>query len=189
MATFPFASTRSASWLPRPPFARGTCFLPILMIVDMEGRRLAGRREVSSEIGMHLLIYKLRPDIQGIVHAHPPAATGFAAAGMPLDRPLICEVATALGSIPLAGYGTPETAELAEALKPFIPVYDAVLMANHGVVAYADNLDRAYMSMEAVEHFAQVALVTHVLGKLRPLDGEERESLFIRARHWAPGAA
>jgi L-fuculose-phosphate aldolase len=68
-----------------------------LIIVDMEGRRLAGRRNVSSEIGMHLLIYKLRPDVRGVVHAHPPTATGFAAAGMSLDRPLICEVVVALG--------------------------------------------------------------------------------------------
>ena len=80
-----------------------------LVIVDMAGRRLSGKREVSSEIGMHLLIYKLRPDVRGVVHAHPPTATGFAAAGLALDRPLICEVVIGLGSIPLAGYGTPGT--------------------------------------------------------------------------------
>ena len=83
-----------------------------LVIVDMDGRTFRGRRDVSSEIAMHLLIYKLRPDVQGVVHAHPPTATGFAAAGMALNQPLVCEVVIGLGSIPLAKYGTPGTPEL-----------------------------------------------------------------------------
>src|SRR3984885_1124072 len=95
-----------------------------MVIVDLEGRRLSGRRAVSSEIGMHLLIYKLRPDIRGIVHAHPPTATGFAAAGMPLNEPLVCEVVIGLGSIPLARYGTPGAPALTYALEPMIPEYD-----------------------------------------------------------------
>ena len=155
-----------------------------LVIVDMEGGRLAGKREVSSEIGMHLIIYRLRPDIHAVVHAHPPTATGFAAAGMPLDRPLVCEVVIGLGSIPLARYGTPGTPELADTLKPLIPDYDALLMSNHGVVAYADNLEHAYMKMETVEHFAKVALVTHLLGKEQPLNAEELQKLIIvRAKY------
>ena len=80
-----------------------------LVIVDLEGKRIAGRRNVTSEIGMHLLIYRMRPDIHAIVHAHPPTATGFAAAGIPLTEPLVCEVVIGLGSIPLARYGTPGT--------------------------------------------------------------------------------
>lgn len=118
-----------------------------MVIVDPNGRRLAGRRDVSSEIGMHLLIYRLRPDVHAVVHAHPVTATGFAAAGMALDKPLVSEVVIGLGSIPLARYGTPGTPELAEALEPFVPEYDAILMANHGVVTYADNLCGAYMKM------------------------------------------
>src|ERR1700678_4710397 len=108
-----------------------------MVIVDMDGKRLAGKRRVSSELGMHLLIYNLRPDVQGIVHAHPPTATGFAAAGLALNQPLVCEVVIGLGSIPLAKYGTPGTPELSDALEPLIPQYDAILMSNHGVVAYA----------------------------------------------------
>src|SRR5438874_2026956 len=103
-----------------------------LVIVDMQGRRLGGKRDVSSEIAMHLLIYRLRPDIRGIVHAHPPTATGFAAAGLALNQPLVCEVVIGLGSIPLAKYGTPGTPELTDALEPLVPQYDAILMANHG---------------------------------------------------------
>ena len=149
-----------------------------LVIVDLEGRHLAGRRDVSSEIAMHLLIYKLRPDVRGIVHAHPPTATGFAAAGMALNQPLVCEVVIGLGSIPLAKYGTPGTPELTEALKPLIPEYDALLMSNHGVVAYGADLPHAYLKMETVEHFAQIALVTHILGRHQPLGHEELEKLI-----------
>ncbi len=149
-----------------------------LVIVDMEGRRLRGRRDVSSEIGMHLLIYRMRPDVRGIVHAHPPTATGFAAAGMALDTPLVCEVVVGLGCIPLAEYGTPGTPELASALEPYIPAYDALLMSNHGVVAYAEDLHHAYMKMETVEHFAQIALTTHLLGRQQPLAGRNLEKLI-----------
>src|SRR6266516_304270 len=100
-------------------------------------------------------------DMDGIVHAHPRTATGFAAAGMALNQPLVCEVVIGLGLIPLAPYGTPGTPELAKTLEPLIPQYDAILMANHGVVTYGANLKSAYMKMETVEHFAQIALVTH----------------------------
>jgi len=155
-----------------------------MVIVDPEGRLLAGRHHVSSEIAMHLLIYRLRPDVQGIVHAHPPTATGFAAAGIPLNKPLVCEVVIGLGSIPLARYGTPGTPELGETLEPLIPQYDAILMSNHGVVAYADTLHHAYMKMETVEHFAKVALVTHLLGQQQPLQGQDLEKLLLaRSRY------
>jgi L-fuculose-phosphate aldolase len=150
-----------------------------LVIVDMQGQRVRGQRDVSSELGMHLLIYKLRPDVRGIVHAHPPTATGFAAAGMELSQPLVCEVVIGLGSIPLAKYGTPGTEELGEALAPLIPEYDAILMSNHGVVAYGDTLEHAYMKMETVEHFARVALVTHLLGRQQPLGARELEKLVV----------
>src|SRR5437763_1809721 len=149
-----------------------------LVIVDMQGRRLGGKRDVSSEIAMHLLIYRLRPDIRGIVHAHPPTATGFAAAGLALNQPLVCEVVIGLGSIPLAKYGTPGTPELTDALEPLVPQYDAILMSNHGVVAYGSDLNHAYMKMETVEHFAQIALVTHLLGRQQPLGSEELEKLL-----------
>jgi L-fuculose-phosphate aldolase len=155
-----------------------------MVIVDMQGNRLAGKRKVSSEIGMHLLIYRLRPDVQGIVHAHPPTATGFAASGFELSRPLVCEVVVGLGSIPLARYGTPGTAELAEALEPLIPDHDAILMANHGVVTYGTSLENAFMKMETVEHFAKIALVTHLLGHEQPLGAKEVEKLFaVRDRY------
>ena len=149
-----------------------------LVIVDMAGRKLKGRRDVTSEIGMHLLIYRMRPDVNGIVHAHPRTATGFAAAGIALDQPLACEVVIGLGQIPLAPYGTPGTPELARTLEPLVPQYDAVLMANHGVVTYGVDLQSAYMKMETVEHFAQIALITHILGRQQLLDGAELDKLI-----------
>jgi len=136
-----------------------------MVVVDLDGRQVSGRRGVTSEIGMHLLIYRMRPDIQAVVHAHPPTATGFAACGQALDQPLVSEIVVALGCVPLAKYGTPGTPELAEALEPLIPEYDAMLMANHGVVAYAENLEKAYMKMETVEHFAKITLVSRTVGE------------------------
>jgi len=149
-----------------------------MVVVDMEGQRVSGRRNVTSEIGMHLLIYRLRPGVKAICHAHPPTATGFAAAGVALTEPLVCEVVMGLGCIPLARYGTPGTSELAQTLEPYVPNYDAILMSNHGVVTYGDTLEQAYMKMETVEHFAQIALVTHLLGRQQPLKQAEIEKLL-----------
>jgi len=149
-----------------------------MVVVDMSGRKVSGRRNVSSEIAMHLLIYKLRSDVNAVVHAHPPTATGFAAAGMALDQALCSEVVITLGSIPLARYGTPGTKELSDALEPLIPRHDAILMANHGVVTYGENLLHAYMNMETVEHFARVALVVHQLGRQQLLSGEDVDKLM-----------
>jgi L-fuculose-phosphate aldolase len=150
-----------------------------MVIVDLHGKQVSGHRSVTSEIGMHLLVYRLRPDVEAIVHAHPPTATGFAAAGIPLTEPLVCEVVMGLGCIPLARYGTPGTSELAQTLEPFVPNYDAILMSNHGVVSYGDTLEHAYMKMETVEHFAQIALVTHLLGRQQPLKQGEIEKLLL----------
>jgi L-fuculose-phosphate aldolase len=140
-----------------------------LVIVDAHGRKVSGKRNVSSEIAMHLFIYRNRPDVGAVVHAHPPTATGFAAAGMPLDSALCSEIVITLGTVPLANYETPGTPELAEALSPLVGDHDAILMANHGVVTYGEDLLTAYMNMETVEHYAKIALVTHMLGKQQPL--------------------
>jgi L-fuculose-phosphate aldolase len=154
-----------------------------LVIIDRHGRKLEGERNVSSEVQMHLLVYNMRPDVQAIVHAHPPTATGFAAAGIALDQPLISEVVLTLGAVPLAPYGCPGTQALSDSLRPLIPLHDAILMANHGVVAYADELTRAFMHMETVEHFAKIALVTLTLGRQQVLAPEEVEQLeAIRRR-------
>jgi len=161
-----------------------------LVVVDMKGKRVTGRRQVSSEIGMHLLIYSLRPDTHGIVHAHPPTATGYAAAGLPLNQALVSEIVLSLGCIPLARYATPGTPELVAALEPLVPLYDAILMANHGVVTYGEDLTRAYMKMETVEHFAQITLITHLLGRQQLLTQDEVSKLIdARERYGLSGPA
>ncbi|MGA3211095.1 MAG: class II aldolase/adducin family protein [Terriglobales bacterium] len=157
-----------------------------LVVVDSQGQKISGSNCPSSEIAMHLLIYRLRPAVNGIVHAHPVTATGYAAAGLELNHALISEVVLSLGSIPLARYGCPGTAELSASLEPLVPYHDAILMANHGVVCYGDTLQRAYLRMETVEHFAKIALVTHLLGKEKPLDASEVEKLVaVRARNYS----
>ena len=157
-----------------------------LVIVDSDGRRLNGSRDVSSEIAMHVLIYRKRPDIGAVVHAHPPTATGFAAAGLALDRALCAELIVTLGSVPLASYETPGTPELAEALAPLVADHDAILMANHGVVTYGVDMLNAYMNMETVEHFAKIALVAHQLGRQQTLSEQHVDKLReIRTKYLA----
>src|SRR5271155_847941 len=136
-----------------------------MVITDFSGRKLGGCRNPSSELAMHLLIYRLRPDVNAVCHAHPTVATGYAAAGIPLNKAILCELVIALGSVPVARYGTPGTPELAEALEPLVQSYDSILMANHGVVTCGPDLLTAFFRMETTEHFARVALVSELLGK------------------------
>ncbi|MGA3205572.1 MAG: class II aldolase/adducin family protein, partial [Bryobacteraceae bacterium] len=101
-----------------------------LILCDLDGNKIAGERERTSEMAMHLTIYQLRPDIRGIVHAHPPVATGFATAGRALNLGLLPEIVIRLGSVPLCDYGLPGTPALTEGMLPYIPKYEALLMAN-----------------------------------------------------------
>jgi L-fuculose-phosphate aldolase len=159
-----------------------------LVVTDLEGRRVCGSRKASSELGMHLLIYRLRPDVNAVCHAHPPTATGFAAAGIALDKPILCELVIGLGRVPVARYGTPGTPELSEAIAPYVPEHDAILMANHGVVTYGQDLLTAFLRMETTEHFAHVALVTELLGKQKLLSNVEVEKLVAARAHYAAGS-
>jgi L-fuculose-phosphate aldolase len=160
-----------------------------LIIVDYEGKKISGRRNPTSEIAMHLLIYRRRPDVQAVVHAHPPTATGYAAAGLSLNKALVSEVVLSLGCIPLARYGTPGTPELTEALEPLVGSYDAILMANHGVVTCGPNLAMAYYRMETVEHFAKISLVTELLGRQVLLSGSEVDKLLAARQKYFGSSA
>lgn len=149
-----------------------------LIICDLEGNKLEGRRERTSEIAMHLTIYSLRPDIHGVVHAHPPVATGYATAGRPLNLALLPEVVIYLGCVPLASYGIPGTPALTEGMLPLIPKYDALLMENHGSVSYGRDVWQAFYRMEMVEHFARINFVAEMLGGPKVLPRVEVEKLF-----------
>ena len=135
-----------------------------LIVVDMKGNKIEGRKERTSEILMHITIYEMRPDIFSIVHAHPPVATGFAAAGRPLNLALLPEVIIGLGCVPLADYGLPGTPALTEPMLPYIPKYEAIMMGNHGAVCYGEDVYKAFFRMETVEHFARISLVAELLG-------------------------
>lgn len=149
-----------------------------LIIVDMKGNKIAGRLERTSEIAMHLTVYGLRPDIKSVVHAHPPVSTGFATAGKPLNLALLPEVVIGLGCVPLAAYGLPGTPALTDPMLPYIPKYDALMMANHGAVCYGEDVFKAYFRMETVEHFARIQLVAELLGGPTVLPREEVNKLL-----------
>jgi L-fuculose-phosphate aldolase len=174
---------RFGKWLYRLGFVPGTAgnlsvrLSEDMVVVDMEGRRVCESRNVTSEIGMHLAIYRQRPDVQAVVHAHPPIATGFASCGLALEEPLCSEIVMALGSIPLAPYATTGTNDVASSIQPLIVDHDAVLLANHGVVTAGGTLQDAFMRMETVEHFAHICLVARQLGCPQPLSPDHLQQL------------
>ena len=149
-----------------------------LITCDLKGNKISGTKERTSEIAMHLLIYSLRPDIHAVVHAHPPVATGYATAGRALNQALLPEVIIGLGCVPLAEYGLPGTPALTEGMLPYIPKYDAILMANHGAVCYGADVRQAFHRMETVEHYARIALVAELLGGPTVLPRTEVDKLF-----------
>jgi L-fuculose-phosphate aldolase len=164
--------------------SKGFVELDDLIVVDMHGDRVEGTREPTSEILMHINVYSMRPDVQSVVHAHPPVATGFAAAGRALDKALLPEVIIGLGAVPLAAYGLPGTPALSEGMRPFIPNYDAVLLENHGCTTFGCDVWQAFFRMEVVEHFARITFVAEMLGGAKALPREEVEKLFAsRARY------
>jgi L-fuculose-phosphate aldolase len=148
-----------------------------MVIVDLQGRQLAGSRRVTSELSMHLAVYHDREDIAAVIHSHPPIATAFACTGRGLDQMLCQEAVMTLGAVPLAEYATTGTGEVAASLAPFLQHHDAILMANHGAVSYGCTLLEAFQRMETVEHLAQIALVTHQLGAARILEQEKIDQL------------
>src|SRR6478736_7711415 len=149
----------------------------MMVITDLDGRKIAGEREPSSELKMHLEVYRNRPDARAVVHAHPPTATGFAVAGIALDRAVLAEVITTLGSVPIADYATPSTKELPEAVRRYIKAHDGMLLANHGALTVGGDLYAAYYKMETIEHFAKISLVARLLGGENLISREEVERL------------
>jgi L-fuculose-phosphate aldolase len=145
----------------------------MMCVTDLEGRKLQGDRDPSTEMLMHLEVYRQRPDVRAVVHAHPPIATGFAVAGIPLDRAVLAEVLTTLGSIPIAEYATPSTTELPKAVRKYIKAHDGMLLANHGALTVGGDLFAAYFKMETIEHFAKISLVARLLGRENLIAREE----------------
>src|SRR5215213_6719855 len=143
----------------------------------MECKPLTYNR-ASSELAMHLLIYHERPDITAVCHAHPPHGTAFAVAGLAIDKPILSEVILTLGCVPLTDYGTPSTDELTEAMKPYVKHHNALLMANHGAVAYGEDLWQAFDRLETLEHTAKISILAKALGGANDLPSDAIEKLI-----------
>jgi len=157
-----------------------------LVLIDADGRQVAGEKRASSELAMHLLFYRMRPDVQAICHAHPVTATGFAVAGRALDQALLPEVIIGLGQIPLVRYATPGTPELSQALEPYVENYDALLLANHGAVSCGPDLLTAFFRMEIIEHTAKIVLAAESAGTTKMLTSREVARLMAaRTRYGA----
>ena len=148
--------------------------------VDADGNVIQANKgfKPSSEIKMHMRVYKERPDVQAVVHAHPIYATSFAIAGIPLTQPIMPEAVIALGCVPIAEYGTPSTHEIPDAVSKYLQYYDAVLLENHGALAYSDSLLAAYHKMESLEFYAELLFLSKQLGGPQELSKERVEKLY-----------
>ena len=140
-----------------------------MVVVDLSGRKLGGRRKPTSELDLHLRILRRRPDVGAVVHAHPPTATGFAVAGEGFDRLVLPELILLVGRVPLVPYGTPGTPELGDRVEPYIDRHEALLLANHGAVTVGRTLEAAWIRMESLEHAARILFTARALGRVTEL--------------------
>lgn len=181
-----------ALWVTPSGVCKGFLTPDMIVKTDLGGRQTEGRLRVSSEVQMHTAIYARRGDVKAVVHAHPPTATAFAVAGVPLDRPVIAEAVVTLGPVPVIPYGTPSTHELADNVGEAICDAHALLLANHGALAVGDDPWRAWERMETVEQLARISLLARQLGggNLLPERAVERlEGLRSGAGYPPPSCA
>jgi L-fuculose-phosphate aldolase len=157
-----------------------------LIMLDLDGQAIPSYRgrgqRASSEILMHLEVYRQRPDVNAVVHAHPPLAIAFSIAGVSLARCVIPEVIVTLGSILTTGYATPGTGEVSEIIQQAVRDYDAIILAHHGSITVGKSLWEAYLRLEKVEHTAEITLAAHQLGQVRTLSPEAVEKLTEKRR-------
>jgi L-fuculose-phosphate aldolase len=149
-----------------------------MCVVDMEGKQISGKRKRTSEILLHLTIYKGRPDVRAVIHSHPPHATAFAVADIELPTCIHPEAEVFLGPVKTAKYVTPGDTRLGESILPFVKESNTILLGNHGVVCYGPDLEDAYYKLEIVDAYARILLLTKQLGSVRPLGGDEMKELL-----------
>jgi L-fuculose-phosphate aldolase len=167
-----------------------------MCVVDMNGKQISGRRKRTSEILLHLAIYRERDDVKAVIHSHPPHATAFAIADIELPTCIHPEAEVFLGPVKTAKYVTPGDTRLGESIKPYIKESNTILLGNHGVVCYGPDLEDAYYKLEIVDAYARILLLTKQLGSVRPLGANEmKELLDLKSRfgmadpRTAPGAS
>lgn len=144
-----------------------------LVEVDLAGHHVRGANQASSELGMHLVILQVRPDVVAVVHAHPPTAIGFTIAGKTLDEGVIPELIVQVGPVPLVPYAMPGTPDLGAAVAPYARDHDALLLANHGAVTMGRTLEEAQHRMESLEHAARILFSARMLGRVDALGPED----------------
>ena len=154
----------NALWVTPTGVSKGFMTEDMLVKLDLDGNVLAGTRKASSETKMHLRIYQENPDVRAVVHAHPPAATAFAAAGIPLDRPILQEAVVQLGTVPVAPFALPGSQGVADSVAPYCRDYRALLLEYHGAVTWGETMERAYFRLECLEQMANVTLHLKTLG-------------------------
>jgi len=169
--------------------SKGAVTPEMVLVLDGEGKKLAGRLGAPSEVALHAACWRARPDVAAVLHAHPPHATGMAVAGAALDVRILPEAIVSLGEVPTVPFAAPGPAA-AEALAPFLARADALLLASHGVLTVGPDLETAYLRMELVEHLARITLAARAAGGARPVP-EEVVQKMLEARRKAglgPGA-
>lgn len=149
-----------------------------LITLTLDGEQISGNRKPSTEIKMHLAIYKKRKDVNAVVHAHPVYATAFASSKLALDLPVLPEVILNLGVVPVCEYSTPSTEEVVKSISPFIEKTNLLLLQNHGAVTYGQNLEEAYYLMEKLEHTAKIFSLASYFGGLNTLTKRQLNKLY-----------
>lgn len=160
-----------------------------LAMLTLDGDQVAGPLPASSEVRMHLRVYRRRADVHAVVHAHPPTATAFAVAGEDFMAPVLPEVILQMGGVPLVPYATPGTDAVPDALVPFLERHDAFLLANHGATTVGGTLREAHQRMESLEHAARIIATARALGRVIGLTEEQARPLYVareRARRATP---
>jgi len=157
--------------------AKGRLSPDDMVIVDSNGKQLQGESKASSELLMHLFVYKSRPEIASCVHSHPPYATAFAVAGIPLAEDILPEVALFVGNIPLIYYAPPGTDAVPKSLEPHIETSNAFLLRNHGLLTLGRTLEEAFNRHETVEHYAHIVLLARRLGSVEAIPSEDFKRL------------
>lgn len=157
--------------------------------VDGQGNlKESNKWRPSSEFKMHLRVYQERSDVNAVVHAHPPIATSFAIAGIPLDKLIMPEAVIFLGAVPIADYGTPSTMEIPDSLMPYLQDYDAILLANHGALSFGCDLNTAFFRMESTEFYAKLLMYARLLGGEKEIPcGEVKKLIDLRKSFGVPG--
>ncbi len=160
----------------------------MIIRIDGDGNKIDGRLNPSSEIKMHMRVYQERPDVNAVVHAHPPIATAFTVAGVDLDQYILPEAVLTIGEVPTCAYGTPSTMEIPDSLEPYIQNHDAFLLQNHGALTVGCNLTKALFVMEEVEFNAKICKNAMELGAVHEIPNDQLKKLMeLRKKMNLPG--